>query len=280
MKFTTTIAALAVLVPVVLGQAQTTQQSVTYNSAYDNSCLSLASVTCGPTLMSMGFSTFGSLPSFPYIGATSFIPATSTCSQGNCASCYNITNGDVTISILAIHSASAGMSVGLEAMNELTHGQGAQMGALQTGGMQMNVVQVDQSYCGLPSQAANTGTASSQGTNTCAGSCQASNACAGTCQGSNGGASACQGANSCAGSSQASNAFAGACQISNACAGSGLASGGSLIPSTASIAAAPAAGTIAPAAGPSASAAESSAPAPAAESGGSAAGNPVLRFRF
>ncbi|PCH38580.1 Cerato-platanin [Wolfiporia cocos MD-104 SS10] len=142
MQFAALAAALAlVCAPSVLSQ---TTVSVSYDEAYDNSAASLDTVSCSDGvygLESYGYTTFGSLPDFPYIGGA---VAVSGWGSAECGTCWNLTYGEYTISVLAIDHASPGFNIALEAMNVLTNNQATFLGRVNA-----TATQVDASVCGL-----------------------------------------------------------------------------------------------------------------------------------
>ncbi|KAF8810061.1 cerato-platanin-related secreted protein [Phlegmacium glaucopus] len=123
--------------------------SVTFDTTYDNAAQSLNTVACsnGPNgLESHGFTTFGSLPTFPFIGGA---PAVTGFDSPNCGTCWELTyvdpQGNSTyINILAIDVATPNFNIALEAMNVLTDGQATFLGKAP-----VTAVQVNSSVCGL-----------------------------------------------------------------------------------------------------------------------------------
>ncbi|THH09642.1 hypothetical protein EW145_g1871 [Phellinidium pouzarii] len=117
---------------------------VTYNQVYDNANQSLSTVACSNGangLLTKNFTTFGSLPTFPFIGGASAI---ASWDSANCGTCWNVTFNGTSITILAIDVAKNGFNVGLTAMNNLTHGDAVQVGLVQATSSQLNA-----SACGL-----------------------------------------------------------------------------------------------------------------------------------
>ncbi|KAJ3725415.1 Cerato-platanin, partial [Lentinula raphanica] len=98
-----------------------------YDAAYDDSSASLATVACSDGtngLLTQGYTTFGSLPTFPNIGA---LGAMEGYSSSSCGTCWQITyasNGaSTTINALAIdHAGEELINVSEAAMNALTNG--------------------------------------------------------------------------------------------------------------------------------------------------------------
>ncbi|KAF8909798.1 Cerato-platanin [Gymnopilus junonius] len=143
MKFTTLFCSFALTLLSVHGL------TTSYDTAYDNAGQSLDTVACsnGPNgLESLGFTTFGSLPSFPNIGGA---PAVTGWNSPNCGTCWNLTYVNPrgiskSINILAIDVATPNFNIAEEAMNTLTGGQ-----AVQLGRVTITAHQVVQSLCGL-----------------------------------------------------------------------------------------------------------------------------------
>lgn len=122
--------------------------SVSYNPKYDVTQSSLNTVACSDGvngLISKGYTTFGSLPEFPLIGGA---PTVEGWNSLNCGKCYQLhytdANLDKTINVLAIDAASAGFSIGLEAMNRLTNGQAVNLGRVNA-----TYTRVADKVCGL-----------------------------------------------------------------------------------------------------------------------------------
>ncbi|KAG5650739.1 hypothetical protein H0H81_011223, partial [Sphagnurus paluster] len=126
MKFIAIFTSLALL-PAAFGD------TVSYDPVYDNSGNSLDIVACSNGangLLTAGYTTFGSLPSFPYIGGAA---AVSGWNSPNCGTCWNLTYTNsqgvaTSISVLAIDYTLTGFNIALEAMNKLTGGQAVQLG--------------------------------------------------------------------------------------------------------------------------------------------------------
>ncbi|KAF7374944.1 hypothetical protein MSAN_00380500 [Mycena sanguinolenta] len=95
-------------------------------------------------LESKGFTTFGSLPKFPFIGAAGAVEGFNSV---NCGTCWQLTYAPtgVTIDVLAIDHAGAGtFNIALEAMDVLTKNQSVQLGRVT-----VTSKQVASSVCGL-----------------------------------------------------------------------------------------------------------------------------------
>lgn len=123
--------------------------NVSFDTTYDNSGQSLDTVACSTGsngLITRGFTTFGSLPTFPRIGGA---PAVTGFNSAGCGTCWSLTftNGQgkkTTIVVTAIDVATPDFNISLEAMNQLTGGQAEQIGRAP-----ITAVQVAASQCGL-----------------------------------------------------------------------------------------------------------------------------------
>ncbi|TFK23221.1 snodprot1 [Coprinopsis marcescibilis] len=102
--------------------------TIVYDDAYCRGGTSLSTTVCSTGengLLTRGFTTFNSLPSFPRIAGTFFVEGFNS---ANCGACYEIThqprNGDPTRSIFvtAVNSApqSAGFVLCTDTLLELT----------------------------------------------------------------------------------------------------------------------------------------------------------------
>ncbi|KZT02580.1 immunomodulatory protein [Laetiporus sulphureus 93-53] len=136
MKFTVALVAAVCAVPAVLAG----QYKVTYDTIYDNANDSVDNVACSGTLSGKGYTTFGSLPDFPYIGGA--FAVTGYDSPG-CGTCWELTYNGTSINIFAIDTAAEGFNIAEEALNALTHGN-----AVQDGYVYAAATQVDVSACG------------------------------------------------------------------------------------------------------------------------------------
>ncbi|KAL1947200.1 hypothetical protein VTO73DRAFT_14161 [Trametes versicolor] len=139
MQFTSLLAAL-VAVPAVLGATT----SVSFDPVFDNAANSLDIVACSDGtngLLTKGFTTFGSLPSFPNIGGA---PAVGGFNSAACGTCWQLTFNGTSINVLAIDVGPKGFNIAQEALDTLTHGNAVQLGRINA-----TTKQVAASACGL-----------------------------------------------------------------------------------------------------------------------------------
>ncbi|KAH0830145.1 Cerato-platanin [Lanmaoa asiatica] len=120
------------------------QESLSYDTTYDNASLSLASVACsdGPNgLMTKGYTTLGSLPTFPNVGGVYTVTGWNS---AECGTCYEVTYGSNTIAVLAVDVSLDGFNLSEEAMNTLTGGL-----AVELGRVTVSSTPVAASVCGI-----------------------------------------------------------------------------------------------------------------------------------
>ncbi|KAI9433901.1 Cerato-platanin [Lactarius indigo] len=137
MRLSSTMVALAALF-------STSTDHVRYNTYYDHASTSLNNVACSDGkngLITKGFTTFGSLPSFPNIGG---VFAVKSWNSTYCGSCWELTYEGDTIYVTAIDTVGDGFDLSLKAMNTLTDGKAKQLDVVSA-----EATQVDESYCGL-----------------------------------------------------------------------------------------------------------------------------------
>ena len=90
----------------------------------------------------VGFTTFGSLPTFSNIGGAG---AVAGWNSPNCGSCWKLTYNGTSINVLAVdHSAAGTFNIALTALNKLTHNQAVFLGRVNA-----QATQVASSVCGL-----------------------------------------------------------------------------------------------------------------------------------
>ena len=117
--------------------------TVSFDTAYDQASQSLATVSCSDGangLLTKGFTTFGSLPSFPFIGGAAAVAGFNSAA---CGTCWSLTFKGTTINVLAIDH-STGFNIAEEAMNNLTNGNAVAFGRIDATAQQVNA-----SLCGL-----------------------------------------------------------------------------------------------------------------------------------
>jgi hypothetical protein len=145
MKFFTAIAT------VLATCSAATAYTLSYDPVYDVSSTSLSVVACAGVLQSHGYTTFGSLPTFPNIGGA---PQITGWGSAYCGTCWNITytnpsNPWVTTSVIATaidvgDPAREGYNLSQETMDALTCGK-----AVQLGRVTVTATQLSRSACGL-----------------------------------------------------------------------------------------------------------------------------------
>ncbi|KAG8217103.1 immunomodulatory protein [Butyriboletus roseoflavus] len=119
-------------------------ESLSYDTTYDNAGLSLDSVACSDGtngLITKGYTTLGSLPTFPNVGGVYTVTGWNS---AYCGTCYQITYGSKSIYALAVDVSLDGFNLSEEAMNTLTGGL-----AVELGRVEVTSTEVAASYCGL-----------------------------------------------------------------------------------------------------------------------------------
>lgn len=143
-KFSSTMYFIKTLVAACLVALPSLATTVSYDTTYDNSGQSLATVACsdGPNgLLTKGYSTFGSLRNFPNIGGAA---AVGGWNSDSCGSCWQLTYNGKSIFVVAVDHADDGFNISQEAMDTLTNGQASQLGRIDA-----SVKQVSTSSCKL-----------------------------------------------------------------------------------------------------------------------------------
>lgn len=138
MKLSTTVISLVTFFSVV------SAVNVGYDSTYDNAEGSLTTVACSDGengMITKGFTTFGSLPTFPNIGAAQAVGGWNSTA---CGTCWQILYEQQSITVIAIDRADNGFVVSRGAMNSLTNGQAQNLGIINA-----QATQVDKSNCKL-----------------------------------------------------------------------------------------------------------------------------------
>ncbi|EGO21848.1 hypothetical protein SERLADRAFT_397330 [Serpula lacrymans var. lacrymans S7.9] len=145
MMFTSVIATLVAFAIPALAQ---TTVSVSYDTSYDNGAASLSTVACSDGVYGLeteGYTTFSSLPDFPYIGGA---PAITGWDSPSCGTCWelNYSAGSIneTIYVTAMDVGQDGFNLSLEAMNALTNNLAQQLGRISA-----TATLVSNSSCGF-----------------------------------------------------------------------------------------------------------------------------------
>ncbi|KAL5003565.1 Cerato-platanin-domain-containing protein [Aspergillus recurvatus] len=123
--------------------------TLSYDTKYDVADTSLTTVACSDGdfgLITEGYTTFGSLPTFARIGGA---PTIASWGSPNCGSCYQLSYTSATgatnsIIVTAVDTAPGGFNVGQQAMNQLTGGRAAEVGRVD-----ITWTQVGREQCGL-----------------------------------------------------------------------------------------------------------------------------------
>ena len=118
------------LTSAALSLANAPMARLTYDTTYDNPDLSMNNLACsdGPNgLITKGYPTLGSLPSFPYVGGAATIPGWNS---ENCGNCYGLTYNGTRIYLTAVDVAWGGFNIGLRALDKLTGGRGRDLGTV------------------------------------------------------------------------------------------------------------------------------------------------------
>ncbi|KAG2037824.1 Cerato-platanin-domain-containing protein [Suillus americanus] len=142
-----TRAVIQVLLSVFHVSLPSTQVKVTYDNVYSNPTTSLSNVACSNGvngLLTKGYTTFGSIPSFPRIGGIPNLTWNSTL----CGTCWNLryttpSGTHESIYITAVDAADT-FNLSLEAFDELTDDTGEAAGKVTA-----TAHQVDPTVCGM-----------------------------------------------------------------------------------------------------------------------------------
>lgn len=133
---------------VLLGAAAATPTPytdfVTFDTTYDSGDLSLNNVACSNGdngLVTKGFTTLNSLPSFPYIGGAHVV---SGWNSPQCGSCWGLTYEGTTIYVTVVDTAGVGFNIARSAMQVLAGDEG-----VQTGKVSAQIAPADAWHCGL-----------------------------------------------------------------------------------------------------------------------------------
>ncbi|KAI4518187.1 Cerato-platanin, partial [Schizophyllum commune Loenen D] len=121
---------------------------VGFDPIYDSPATPMTAVACSDGargLIPLGFPTFASLPSFPFVGAVSAVAAWNSSA---CATCWELRYESKPTSrrifFLAIDHADPAAPDSMTGIDELTCGHGVQLGVVQAAYRQVNIA-----MCGL-----------------------------------------------------------------------------------------------------------------------------------
>lgn len=130
----------------------TTTYTLSYDTVYDHGQNSLNDVACSNGeygLITAGYTSFASLPTFPYIGGA---PQIMSWNSPYCGTCWELTftnehGVSTSLNITAIDTGDhslEGFNISLEGMDYLTGGEGRRLGRVL-----ITAVRVPKSACGL-----------------------------------------------------------------------------------------------------------------------------------
>ena len=134
---------ISAIIAAVAAASSAVATTIRYDPVYDNAGQSLATVSCsdGPYgLLTRGYTTFGSLPQFPHIGAKEG----ASHGTAECGTCYKLYWTDEfgttrSIHVLAIDYATSGFNIAQTALDELTGGRAVEKGSIDATVKQVNV---------------------------------------------------------------------------------------------------------------------------------------------
>ncbi|KAL4910083.1 hypothetical protein BDW74DRAFT_144411 [Aspergillus multicolor] len=137
--------------PLIARQSSGTS-TLSYDTKYDVGSTSLTTVACSDGdfgLITDGYTTFDSLPTFARIGGA---PTIAGWGSPSCGSCYRLTYTSAagatnSIVVTAIDTAPGGFNVGQTAMNELTNNRAAELGRVN-----ISWTLLGREECGLPAR--------------------------------------------------------------------------------------------------------------------------------
>ncbi|PIL26671.1 hypothetical protein GSI_11247 [Ganoderma sinense ZZ0214-1] len=122
--------------------------SVSYDPVYDNGATPLSKVACSGGsngLMAKGYTDFASIPTFPYIGSADIVEGYNSTRCGECWELkYEAPTVKDVIYLIVVDAAEKGWTISTPAMNDLTYGEGEELGRVNAVARLM-----PQSYCGM-----------------------------------------------------------------------------------------------------------------------------------
>ena len=138
------IASISVLLSAAVATPTPFTDFVTFDTTYDSGDLSLNNVACSNGnngLVTKGFTTLNSLPSFPFVGGAHVV---SGWNSDQCGTCWSLTYESSTIYVLAIDTAGVGFNIARSAMQVLAGDAGVQAGKVSA-----QIAPADAWHCGL-----------------------------------------------------------------------------------------------------------------------------------
>lgn len=117
--------------------------TATFDTAYDDSTLSLSTVSCSNGengLVTKGYNTIGDLPTQDVAGSLTI----KGWNDANCGACYSLSYKNETVYVVAIDAAIGEFNVALKVLDKLTHGHGQEFGSVT-----VDYEEVDGSKCGF-----------------------------------------------------------------------------------------------------------------------------------
>ncbi|KAF3390732.1 Heat-stable 19 kDa antigen [Talaromyces pinophilus] len=144
MKFTTLHATLFTLsTSLALAANSTETATATFDTAYDDTDLSLSTVTCSNGengLVTKGYGTIGDLPTQDVAGSLTI----KGWNDANCGACYSLSYKNETVYVVAIDAAVGEFNVAQKVLDKLTHGHAQEFGSVT-----VDYEEVDGSKCGF-----------------------------------------------------------------------------------------------------------------------------------
>ncbi|KXS96648.1 hypothetical protein AC578_6920 [Pseudocercospora eumusae] len=139
MQFITAIGALFTLA------AAASAETVSWDANYDDGNRPMTSVSCSDGVNGLitkhGWQTQGAVPGFPNIGGAVDIAGWNSAS---CGQCFKVTYNGISIHIIGIDHAGAGINMSKAAMNTLTSGNAEKFGRVDA-----TIERVGSDQCGL-----------------------------------------------------------------------------------------------------------------------------------
>ncbi|KAI1791529.1 Cerato-platanin-domain-containing protein [Ganoderma leucocontextum] len=121
--------------------------SVSYDTMYDNGRTSLSTVACSHGsngMMTKGYTSFSSIPSFPYIGGADVVEGYNSTRCGECWRLVYETPSMFNVIYITLIDSADGWSISAPALDDLTNGEGEDLGQVDAVATLM-----PQKYCGM-----------------------------------------------------------------------------------------------------------------------------------